>query len=102
MGGRVLTITSFKSSIDDNSSSGVKTAQKQKPVVGPCYYCKQDGHRMSDCVKLKKRKEKEGLDTRKTVPNALSSIQMDNEIVIDHYKPFMSTCFVNLVGCVNS
>ena len=74
--------------------------QQQKSGLGPCFYCKKDGHRMSECLKLKKKKEKEGLGATREVSDALASVQLKSVpcVVDEHYKPFMSTGFVSLTA----
>ncbi|XP_041467467.1 uncharacterized protein LOC121417796 [Lytechinus variegatus] len=80
------------------SNNTVKSGNRQKPVPGPCYYCKQEGHRMSECSKLKKKREKEGFGERKVVPNALASVKRENRAVSVGYKPFVTEGFVSLSG----
>ncbi|XP_041461220.1 uncharacterized protein LOC121412474 [Lytechinus variegatus] len=80
------------------SNNTVKSGNRQKPVPGPCYYCKQEGHRMSECSKLKKKREKEGFGERKVVPNALASVNRENRAVSVGYKPFVTEGFVSLSG----
>ena len=74
--------------------------QQQKSGLGPCFYRKKDGHRMPECLKLKKKKEKEGFGATREVSDALASVQLKSVpcVVDEHYKPFMSTGFVSLTA----
>ena len=55
---------------------------------------------MSECLKLKKKKENEGLGATAEVSDALASVQLKSVpyVVDEHYKPFMSTGFVSLTA----
>ena len=82
------------------------------PLSQPiCNYCKQSGHIISECVALKKKREKEkqespkptGLTSLRLKPQ--SSIQDENPIsaktsetdsVMEIYEPFLSDGFVSL------
>ena len=84
----------------------------QSPLSQPfCNYCKQSGHIISECVALKRKREKERQESRK--PTGLtslrlkpqSSIQEENPIltktsetdaVMEIYEPFLSDGSVSL------
>ena len=84
----------------------------QNPLSQPlCNYCKQSGHIISECVALKRKREKEkqespkptGLTSLMSKPQ--SSIQNENPIsaktsetdsVMEIYEPFLSDGFVSL------
>ena len=103
----------------DNSSRSFTPKPKfsgedkgQSPLSQPiCNYCKQSGHFISECVALKRKREKEKQDSPK--PTGLtslrlkpqSSIQDENPIsaktsetdsVMEIYEPFLSDGFVSL------
>ena len=84
----------------------------QSPLSQPiCNYCKQSGHIISECIALKRKREKErqespkptGLTSLRLKPQ--SSIQDENPIlaktsetdaVMEIYEPFLSDGFVSL------
>ena len=103
----------------DNSSHSFTPKPKffgenkgQSPLSQPiCNYCKQSGHIISECVALKRKREKEKQESPK--PTGLtslmlkpqSSIQDENPIsaktsetdsVMEIYEPFLSDGFVSL------
>ena len=67
-------------------------------VVGPCFYCKKPGHRLCDCLLLKQKREKEGLNSSKALPDALVKRQAEDPmcVVQDKFEPSMSTGSVGL------
>ncbi|XP_071483344.1 uncharacterized protein [Diadema antillarum] len=71
----------------------------QKPNKA-CFYCKKDGHVMSACWKLKKKREKEGISNPKALPDALAITRTEHlpsfERVAENYKPFISSGYVSL------
>ena len=103
----------------DNSSPKPKFSSKNKgqnPLSQPiCNYCKKTGHIISECLALKRKKERENLDSAK--PTGLTSlkakpqscIQEENPIltrtckesvsedsIMEIYEPFLSDGFVSL------
>ena len=103
----------------DNSSPKPKFSSENKgqnPLSQPiCNYCKKTGHIISECLALKRKKERENLDSAK--PTGLTSlkakpqscIQEENPIltrtckesvsedsVMEIYEPFLSDGFVSL------
>ena len=103
----------------DNSSPKPKFSSENKgqnPLSQPiCYYCKKTGHIISECLALKRKKERENLDSAK--PTGLTSlkaksqscIQEENPIltrtckesvsedsIMEIYEPFLSDGFVSL------
>ncbi|XP_072178543.1 uncharacterized protein [Diadema setosum] len=66
----------------------------QKPNKA-CFYCKKDGHVMSACWKLKKKREKEGISNPKALPDAFAITRKEHlpsfERVAKNYKPFISS-----------
>ncbi|XP_072174662.1 uncharacterized protein [Diadema setosum] len=71
-----------------------KTDLDQKPNKA-CFYCKKDGHVMSACWKLKKKREKEGISNPKALPDAFAITRTEHlpsfERVAENYKPFISS-----------
>ena len=103
----------------DNSSPKPKFSSENKgqnPLSQPiCNYCKKTGHIISECLALKRKKERENLDSAK--PTGLTSlkakpqscIQEENPIltrtckesvsedsIMEIYEPFLSDGFVSL------
>ena len=103
----------------DNSSPKPKFSSENKgqnPLSQPiCNYCKKTSHIISECLALKRKKERENLDTAK--PTGLTSlkakpqscIQEENPIltrtckesvsedsIMEIYEPFLSDGFVSL------
>ena len=103
----------------DNSSPKPKFSSENKgqnPLSQPiCNYCKKTGHIISECLSLKRKKERENLDSAK--PTGLTSlkakpqscIQEENPIltrtckesvsedsIMEIYEPFLSDGFVSL------
>ena len=104
----------------DNSSPKPKFSSENKgqnPLSQPiCNYCKKTGHIISECLALKRKKERENLDSAK--PTGLTSlkakpqsyIQDENPIltrtskesvsesnsIMEIYEPFISDGFVSL------
>ena len=103
----------------DNSSPKPKFSSENKgqnPLSQPiCNYCKKTGHIISECLALKRKKERENLDSAK--PTGLTSlkakpqscIQEKNPIltrtckesvsedsIMEIYEPFLSDGFVSL------
>ena len=104
----------------DNSSPKPKFSSENKgqnPLSQPiCNYCKKTGHIISECLALKRKKERENLDSAK--PTGLTSlkakpqsyIQDENPIltktskesvsesnsIMEIYEPFLSDGFVSL------
>ena len=84
----------------------------QSPLSQPiCNYCKQSGHIISDCIALKRKREKERQESPKPTGlislrlNPQSSIQDENPIlaktfetdaVMEIYEPFLSDGSVSL------
>ncbi|XP_072182256.1 uncharacterized protein [Diadema setosum] len=71
----------------------------QKPNKA-CFYCKKDGHVMSACWKLKKKREKEGISNPKALTDAFAITRTEHlpsfERVAENYKPFISSEYVSL------
>ena len=103
----------------DNSSPKPKFSSENKgqnPLSQPiCNYCKKTGHIISECLALKRKKERENIDSAK--PTGLTSfkaksqscIQEENPIltrtckesvsedsIMEIYEPFLSDGFVSL------
>ena len=103
----------------DNSSPKPKFSNENKgqnPLSQPiCNYCKKTGHIISECLALKRKKERENIDSAK--PTGLTSlkakpqscIQEENPIltrtckesvsedsIMEIYEPFLSDGFVSL------
>ena len=103
----------------DNSSPIPKFSSENKgqnPLSQPiCNYCKKTGHIISECLALKRKKERENIDSAK--PTGLTSlkakpqscIQEENPIltrtckesvsedsIMEIYEPFLSDGFVSL------
>ena len=103
----------------DNSSPKPKFSSENKgqnPLSQPiCNYCKKTGHNISECLALKRKKERENIDSAK--PTGLTSlkakpqscIQEENPIltrtckesvsedsIMEIYEPFLSDGFVSL------
>ena len=70
----------------------------EKKPNSACFYCKKEGHMMSNCLKLKKKREKEGTSNSKAVPDALAATRTDRtpSSVAEHYRPFISSGYVSL------
>ena len=108
-----------RSNPTDNSSPKPKFSSENKgqnPLSQPiCNYCKKTGHIISECLALKRKKERENLDSAK--PTGLTSlkakpqscIQEENPIltrtckesvsedsIMEIYEPFLSDGFVSL------
>ena len=103
----------------DNSSHSFTPKSKfsgdnkgQNPLSQPiCNYCKQSGHIISECVALKRKREKEkqespkptGLTSLRSKPqssiqdeNPLSAKTSETDSVMEIYEPFLSDGFVSL------
>ena len=103
----------------DNSSHSLTPKSKfsgdnkgQNPLSQPiCNYCKQSGHIISECVALKRKREKEkqespkptGLTSLRSKPqssiqdeNPLSAKTSETDSVMEIYEPFLSDGFVSL------
>ena len=79
----------------DNSSPKPKFSSENKgqnPLSQPiCNYCKKTGHIISECLALKRKKERENLDSAK--PTGLTSLKAKPQSCIQEENPILTrTC----------
>ena len=76
----------------------VKGSDPPEKPNNTCFYCKKEGHRMSNCLKLKKKREKEGIGNSKACPDALAAIHAEHVplSVDENFRPFISSGHVSL------
>ena len=80
-----------------------------QPICNYCYYCKQSGHIVSDCLVLKRKRGKQeglkptGLTSLKLTPqsyfkdqNPVQAKEPETESVMEIYEPFLPDGFVSL------
>ena len=61
----------------------------QSPLSQPiCNYCKQSGHIISECIALKRKREKEGYDSHK--PTGLTSLRLKPQSCIQDENPILA------------
>ena len=79
----------------DNSSPKPKFSsenKRQNPLSQPiCNYCKKTGHIISECLALKRKKERENIDSAK--PTGLTSLKAKPQSCIQEENPILTrTC----------
>ena len=84
----------------DNSSPKTKFSSENKgqnPLSQPiCNYCKKTGHIISECLALKRKKERENLDNAK--PTGLTSLKAKPQSCIQEENPILTRTYKESVS----